>query len=143
MRLICLLVWVAGCSGGPSGGDMGVDAGGPKVCTPDGQNVNLNGLYAVQAKLSVNVKVVPGCSGNTCIVDTDADAKLLLLTQVTQTGTSLTVGATPCKIVVPPVALKGGNKPIVLTVPDSLVASVGTVSAPGMLDGTQTCANIT
>ena len=114
---------------------------GALTCKPDGQTATLAALYGVQANLNVNVKVTPGCTGTSCIVNTDATAKLLLLAEVTQSGTTATVTARPCKIVIPKVALKGGNMPVILTAPDALVSSVKPVASAATLDGTMTCAH--
>jgi hypothetical protein len=132
-----------GCSSTPASNmDGGVDMRrGPEVCMPDGQSVTLGGQYGVQATLNVNVKVTPGCSGASCIVDQDTTAELLLLATVTQTGSTATVTARPCKITVPPVALKNQPKPVQLTVPTALVKSVKTVTSNGTLSSTMTCAN--
>ncbi|HZS40498.1 MAG TPA: hypothetical protein VFF06_26885, partial [Polyangia bacterium] len=89
MRKLWLAAVVALCacgdstSGSDGGGDM---RHGQEVCNPDGQNVALSGQYGVQASLLVNVKVTPGCTGAQCIVDTDANAELLLLANITTTG---------------------------------------------------------
>jgi hypothetical protein len=135
----------AGCSANGGGSnDMGGDMrGGPRTCMSDGQTFQLSGKYGVQALLAVNVKVAPGCSGAACIVNADANARLLLLTEVNQTGTSATVSAQACKIVIPPIALKGQNQPVRLTAPDSLLTALPAVSSTGMLDGTTTCSRFT
>jgi hypothetical protein len=138
--LVCAAA--AGCSSSSGGGsDMGGDMrGGPQTCMSDGQTFQLAGKYGVQALLAVTVKVTPGCSGASCIVNADANAKLLLLTEVNQNGTSATVSAQACKIAIPPIALKGSNQPVRLTAPDSLLTSLPAVMSTGTLDGTTTCA---
>jgi hypothetical protein len=130
---------MVGCGSGtkPGGGDGGT----MEVCMPDGQSVALNGRYAVQANLLVNVKVVAGCSGAACIVDNDANAELLLLADITQSSTSVSTKVTACKIVIPPLALKNQPMPVQITVPDALLASVLPVTATASLGGTSTCAN--
>jgi hypothetical protein len=140
VRLSCIVLGaLAACANNPSGGsDMGTM--GPEVCMRDNQTAMLAARYGVQANLVVNVKVVPGCSGQSCVVDADANAKLLLLAEVTQSGTSASVTATPCRIQVPPVALKGQPMPVRLTVPDPLIKSVKPVSASSALSSTMTCA---
>lgn len=141
MRWMLAVALCAGCSGsGTTNKDLGVDSGSALTCTPDGKTATLAPLYGVQANLNVNVKITPGCSGASCIVNTDATAKLLLLADVSATGTTATVTARPCKIVIPKVALKGGNMPVILTAPDSLVASVKAVTSQATLGGTMTCA---
>ena len=133
---------LAGCNSKSTATDMGQDGHtGALTCKPDGQTATLAALYGVQANLNVNVKVTPGCTGSSCIVNTDATAKLLLLAEVTQSGTSATVTARPCKIVIPKVALKGGNMPVILTASDALVSSVKPVASAATLDGTMTCAH--
>jgi hypothetical protein len=137
-----LVLFVAACSSGASNTDGGTDGSRPgQTCSPDGKAVMLNGHYGVQASLKVNVKVAPGCSGSSCIVDTDADSELLLLADITQSGQSATVSARPCKITIPPVALKGQPMPVALTAEKSLVQSVPAVSSTSTLDGPNTCAN--
>jgi hypothetical protein len=135
-----LLAAGCGSSGGKS--DMGGDGGtGMPVCMPDGKSVALDGRYAVRANLLVNVKVTAGCSGSSCIVDSDANAELLFIADLTQSGSSATATVQPCKIVIPPVALKNQPMPVQLTVPDALVASVLPVTSMAMLGGSSTCAS--
>jgi hypothetical protein len=141
------LLWLAaaigavGCGGGSSS-DMGTDGGMTmETCMPDGKTVAVSGRYAVKANLLVNVKVVAGCSGAACIVDNDANAELLLLADLVQTGTSVSATVQPCKIVIPPVALKNQPMPVQLTVSDTLIASVKPVSSTAMLGGASTCAS--
>jgi hypothetical protein len=141
---LAAVVALGACSGSTgSTNDGGADMHhGAEVCTPDGQNVALTGQYGVQASLLVNVKVTPGCSGASCIVDTDANAELLLLATIATSGTTANVmNVQPCKIVIPPVALKGQMMPLTLSAPKALVASVKPVSSVGTLSGTMTCAN--
>lgn len=131
---------LAGCGNGGKPGN-GSDGGATETCTPDGKPVALGGRYAVQASLVVNVKVVAGCSGATCIVDNDANAELLLLADITQSGASATAKVTPCKIAIPPVALKNQPMPVQLTVPDVLIGSVLPVTSMASLGGGSTCAS--
>jgi hypothetical protein len=139
--LVAAAVVVAGC-GSSSKSDMGSDGGATmEVCMPDGQSASLNGRYAVRADLVVNVKVVAGCTGAACIVDNDANAELLLVADMTQSGTAVTATVQPCKIVVPQVALKNQPMPVQLTVPDALIASILPVSSTATLGGAQTCAS--
>ena len=140
--ILAAALLAAGC--GSSGGksDMGGDGGsGMPTCMPDGKAVALDGRYAVRADLLVNVKVTAGCSGSSCIVDSDANAELLFLADLAQSGTSATATVQPCKIVIPPVALKNQPMPVQLTVPDALVASVLPVSSTATLGGSSTCAS--
>lgn len=139
--MVAAAIGAAGCGNG-SKSDMGTDGGsGMQVCMPDGKSVAISGRYAVRANLLVNVKVVAGCTGQACIVDNDASSELLLLADIVQSGSSATATVQPCKIVVPPVALKGQPMPVLLTVPDPLVASVAPVSSTATLGGTSTCAS--
>lgn len=137
---IVAIAGLAGCGDGNTGG--GGD-GGPmmEVCMPDGAAVALGGRYAVKANLLVNVKVVAGCSGSACIVDSDADGELLLQADIVQSGGMAMATVRPCKIVVPPVALKNQPMPVQLTVPQALVDSVLSVMSTATLGGTQTCAS--
>ncbi|HEY2749182.1 MAG TPA: hypothetical protein VGL86_31410 [Polyangia bacterium] len=134
-------IFAIGCGGSGTKSDMGSDGGMTmKPCMPDGQTVAISGRYAVRANLLVNVKVVAGCTGAACIVDDDANSELLLLADMTQSGTSATATVTPCKIVIPPVALKNQPMPVELTVPDALIASVLPVTSTATLGGSTTCA---
>jgi hypothetical protein len=136
---IAAVVAVAGCGGdgATGGGDMG---GMAETCNADGKAVSLNGKFAVRANLVVNVKVGMDCSGSACIVDNDADSELLLLADITQSGTTATATVRPCKIVIPPVALKNQPMPVQITVPSTLVDSVLPVSSMAALGGGSTCA---
>jgi hypothetical protein len=139
--LVAAAVGAACGSSSHAPADGGTDAhAGALTCMTDGQPVMLSGRYGVQANLLVNVKVAPGCT-DACLVDADAHSTLLLLADVTQSGQSVTVTARPCQIQIPPVALKGGNQPVMLSVPTPLVDSVKPVVSTATLDGTTTCAN--
>lgn len=139
--IVAALAGVAGCGSGTKS-DMGTDGGGTmQVCMPDGKTAAINGRYAVRANLLVNVKVVAGCTGSACIVDNDANSELLLVADMVQSGSSVMTTVSPCKIVIPPVALKNQPMPVQLTVPDALVASVLPVSSTATLGGAQTCAS--
>ncbi|HXU68439.1 MAG TPA: hypothetical protein VN947_03880 [Polyangia bacterium] len=143
MKRLVLATAIAaiGCGSGsgshPDGGDGGMMQ---ESCSPDGKQVAVTGRYAVRGDLLVNVKVVAGCSGAACIVDNDANAELLFVADLTQTGTSVAATVTPCKIVIPPVALKNQPMPVQLTVPDALIASVLPVMSTATLGGSDTCA---
>lgn len=142
---LMLSIALAGCGGSSNNGsDGGADMkGGMEVCNPDGKTIQLAQKYGVQANLLVNVKVTPGCSGASCIVDTDANSELLLLVTMNQNGTMATVSAQPCKIVIPPVALKGQSMPLTLSASKMLIQSVPAVMANATLSSTMTCANFT
>jgi hypothetical protein len=139
---IATVLTVAGCGSGSGpgagGGDMGMAV---EQCNADGKAVSLNGRFAVRANLLVNVKVVAGCTGSACIVDNDADSELLLLADITQSGTMATATVHPCKIIIPPVALKNQPMPVQITVPSVLVDSVLPVSSMAVLGGGSTCAS--
>jgi len=139
--VLAAVVSAAGCGSGSSS-DMGTDGGSTmQVCMPDSNAVALTGRYAVRANLLVNVKVVAGCTGQACIVDNDANSELLLVADIVQSGTSATATVQPCKIIIPPVALKNQPMPVELTVSDALVASVLPVSSTATLGGSSTCAS--
>jgi hypothetical protein len=136
MRLAFFAFALAACSNSSSSSmDMG---GGSQVCTPDGKTQMLASRYGVQALLEVHVSVQGGA-----IVNKDVEGKLLLLADVTQNGTMLTMSAKPCAIGIPPVPLMGGNKPVVLSASNALVQSVPAVSATSTLDSMMTCAGFT
>jgi hypothetical protein len=141
LAFLAAAIGVVGCGNGGTS-DMGTDGGMMmETCMPDGKAVALTGRYAVQANLLVNVKVVAGCTGAACIVDNDANSELLLVADITQSGTTATATVQPCKIVIPPVALKNQPMPVELTVSDALVASVLPVSSTATLGGSSTCAS--
>jgi hypothetical protein len=135
------LLVAAGCGDGGAKPDGGTDGGMVEQCMPDGKAVALAGRYAVRANLLVNVKVVAGCSGAACIVDNDADSELLFITDMTQSGVTVMATVQPCKITIPPVALKNQPMPVQLTVPDGLIASVPPITSSAALGGSSTCAS--
>ena len=137
---LVVLGMLSGCPNGGNNGDGGVpDQATADTCIPDGQQVVLASRYAVLARLGVNVKVPSDCMVS-CIVDQDTTSSILLLADMTQNGTSVTVSARACRIGIPPVAPPGQTTPTQLTVPDALLASVGAVTATATLGGTTTCA---
>ena len=134
-----VMVFVLGGCGGSSNNNSDDMGTGAVVCNTDGKSIALSGKYAVRAQLAVNVKVEPTCSGAACLVNSDSEAQLLFLADVTQNGTQATLVATPCGITIPKIALKGQNMPVELTVSDALIASVKPVTAMGTMSGTKTC----
>lgn len=131
---------VAGCSSSSQKGG-GSDGGTTMLtCMPDNNPVAITGRFAVQANLLVNVKVVAGCTGAACIVDNDANAELLFVADITQNGTSVAATVSPCKITIPPVALKNQPMPVELTAPPALIQSVLPVMTTGDITGGTTCA---
>jgi hypothetical protein len=142
LMFLVAAIGVVGCGGSGGTSDMGADGGAMmETCMPDGKAVALTSRYAVQANLAVNVKVVAGCTGGACIVDNDANSELLLVADIVQSGATATATVQPCKIVIPPVALKNQPMPVQLTVPDALIASVLPVSSTATLGGGSTCAS--
>jgi hypothetical protein len=97
----------------------------------------------VRGKLNVNVKVPGDCTGDGCILDQDALSSLLLLADVAQQGSNVTVTAHACSIQIPPVALHGQPMPTQLSASDMLVQSVAPVTAQATLDGPNVCARMT
>jgi hypothetical protein len=140
--ILAAALGIVGCGGAGGGAHTGGDGGtGAESCMPDGTAVALTGRYAVRANLLVNVKVTANCTGAGCIVDNDADSELLLVADLAQSGSSVTATVQPCKITIPPVALKNQPMPVQLTVADALVASVLPVSSTATLGGSTTCAS--
>lgn len=136
MKLAGFALALAACGGSSSNSmDMG---GGTQVCTPDGKTQMLAARYAVQALMEVHVSVQGGA-----VVNKDVEGKLVLLADVTQNGTMLSMSAKPCAIGIPPVPLMGGNKPVILSASNALVQSVPSVAATSTLDSTMTCASFT
>lgn len=140
--LACLISLFTACSSS----EQTVDAGGQpdmnhgETCVSDGLKVALAPHYAIKVKLAVNLRVPAGCAGDTCIFDADAQAGLLLLADVTQTGTSASLVARACQLDIPPVALKGQLTPTQMYVPDDVMRSVAPVLAAALLEGDTTCA---
>ncbi len=143
MKYWALATVLCAACGGSSGKTGGGGDGGTmmETCMPDGQQAAVSGRYAVQASLVVNVKVTAGCTGAGCIVDNDANAELLLVADMVQSGATVMTTVQPCKIVIPPVALKNQPMPVQLTVPDALIGSVLPVSSTATLGGSSTCAS--
>jgi hypothetical protein len=112
-----------------------------ETCKTDNMPVKLEAHYGVKGALNVNIKVPSDCT-DACILDKDAVASIYLLADVTQNGQSAMVTATPCKIVIPPVALKGQPMPTTLTAPDSLVQTITPVSSTAAISGANTCSGL-
>jgi hypothetical protein len=137
MRWLCIAV-LLGCNSSTSTStDMARST--MMTCQPDGKMVNVGTKYGVQATLDTNVKVIPGCSGNSCIVDNDANAELLMLADVALTGTTGMLTISPCKLTVPPVGLKNQPAPIILSTPLTLLESAKPVQVGVTLASTDDC----
>src|SRR5438477_5500833 len=135
MKVVGFALALAACGSSSSNSmDMG---GGNQTCTADGKQQMLAARYAVQALLEVHVSVQGGA-----IVDKDVEGKLILLADVTQTGTSVAMSARPCAIGIPPVPLMGGNKPVQLSASNALVQSVPAWTTMSTLSGTTTCSDV-
>src|SRR4051812_40516635 len=115
---IAAVLAVAGCGGDSGGGGGGGDMG-PVVeqCNADGKAESLNGRVARRADRLVHGQVVAGCTGSACMVDNDAASELLLLADIPQPGRMARATVRPCKIIIPPVALKNQPMPVQITVP--------------------------
>jgi hypothetical protein len=141
--LMALAMFAAACSSESTSPMGAVDMRrGAVTCMPSSDPVVLGARYAVQATLLVSVKFPADCSGAACVVDDEPNAELLLLGDVTQTGTSATVTVTPCDLTIPAVALKGKNMPLRLSIPSGsqLLTAFKPVTATGNLDGPNNCA---
>ena len=103
-------------------------------CTPGPGTFDANGRFAVLGALNVHVSA----SG---LVESDTTSEVLLLVDITQSGTTAGIGAQLCGITIPPVELQG-QEPVTFDVPTELVGSVGKVMADGSLSSTSVCANL-
>lgn len=102
-------------------------------CQPGG-TFDLNGRAAVLATLNVDIDAEG-------LVQAPATAELLLTMDAAQTGTDVEVVATLCAIDMPEVALAGQDEPIVISVPQATIESVGSVAGGAALSSaSQTCA---
>jgi hypothetical protein len=130
---ILFLLVVLGSGGcAKTDADTVVDAGGGgKQCTP-GQSFDVSGRTGVLATLNVHVDA----SG---LVETDTTAELLLLLDLTQTGSDFTVNATVCDLKIPEVPISGQDQPLRFQLAPGLLDSVPDVSGAGVLDGDKTC----
>lgn len=123
-------ILLAGCGGGSSAPDA--FAFGER-CEPGG-SFDLNGRAAVLGELNVHINA----SG---LVETDTTAELLIAMDIVQSGTSVTVTATACDIVIPDVPIEGQDQPISFVVPQATIESLGVVEGTATLSSpNQTCA---
>ncbi len=135
------LLFLSGCSGSPPMMMLPPDMALPAdVCVSDQAPVKLGQHFGIRATLNVNVKVPAECTGDSCILDKDAQASLLMLAEIAQSGSNAKIVVRPCHIQIPPLALKGQPMATQLTAADALVQTVKPVSAEATLAGTATCA---
>ena len=129
--------WWRPCSslaaGRTSGTDMGSDGGmRMQTCMPDGKAVALSGRYAVRGEpRSSTSRWWPAARGRRASSTTTPTPSCLLVADLTQTGTSVAATVTPCKIVIPPVALKNQPMPVAA----DRERRAGGVGAAGDVDG--------
>jgi hypothetical protein len=101
-------------------------------CVPDQPTfAPLTGRAAVQGTLNVHID-----AGGLIKADTTSD--LLLALDLVQTDTQISVSATVCHVQIPDIPLAGQDMPIQFQVPDSTVASVGTVTGGATLNAADT-----
>lgn len=136
-----IVLAASACSPSATSPDGAVSFDGSAAgCVDDGLVVALASRYAIQARLVVNLRVPAGCDGDTCILDTDARAGVLLLAEVAQSGRTAALEARACRLDIPPVALKGQLQPTEMHVPNVVMRSLAPVTAVGTLGGDTTCA---
>jgi hypothetical protein len=126
-----MVVLSLGCKGGGGGAPDAFSYG--ERCEPGG-TFDINGRAAVLGTLNVHVNA----SG---LVETDTTAELLIVMDIAQDGTDVTVTATACAIEIPDVPIEGQDNPITFEVPAATVESVADVTGTGELSSpNQTCA---
>lgn len=120
---IAIAGWLAGCHREPPPPDAGdfFDR-----CDASGTFAPVSGRMAVSATLNVHVD-----SGG--LLELDTSSKMLLVVDLEQQGTQLTVSSTLCRVRIPDIPLAGQEMPITFDVPDATVASVPTASGSGEL----------
>jgi hypothetical protein len=132
--------WIAfalvACLAACKGGDAGPDAFSyGERCEPGG-TFDINGRAAVLGTLNVHVNA----SG---LVETDTTAELLIIMDIVQNGTDVTVTAQACAIEIPDVPIEGQDEPITFEVPAATIESVAGVTGTGELSSPdQSCATI-
>ncbi len=105
-------------------------------CEPSGTFQSLTGRFAVQAALNVHVD-----AGG--LIEVDTSSKMLLVMNLEQSETHLTVQATLCRVLIPDIPLAGQELPITFLVPDATVASIPMVGGAGSLaTPDQTCTTL-
>jgi hypothetical protein len=121
---------LAACGGGSSAPDA-FSFG--ERCEPGG-SFDINGRAAVLGTLNVHVNA----SG---LVETDTTAELLIVMDIVQDGTDVTVTANACAIEIPDVPIEGQDQPIHFEVQAATVESVAGVIGTGQLSSpSETCA---
>jgi hypothetical protein len=127
-----IVLFSIGCKGGSSGPDA-FSFG--ERCEPGG-TFDINGRAAVLGMLNVHVN-----AGG--VIETDTTAELLIIMDIVQDGTAVTVTAQACAIEIPDVPLAGQDEPITFEVPAATVESVAGVTGTGELSSPdETCASI-
>lgn len=102
-------------------------------CEPGG-TFDLNGRAAVLGQLNVHID-----AGG--LVETDTTAELLIAMDIVQSGTSVSVSAEACDIVIPDVPIEGQDQPLTFEVPEATITSVAGVTGTASLSSpNQTCA---
>jgi hypothetical protein len=105
-------------------------------CEPSGTFAPLTGRAAVQASLNVHVD-----AGG--LIEVDTASKLLLVMDLAQDGTMLSVTSTLCRVTIPDIPLAGQDLPISFQVPDAAVTSVPVTAGTATLaTPDQTCTEI-
>lgn len=123
-----------GCGGGGDGNNVDARVFGEQ-CRPGG-TFDINGRAAVLGTLNVHVNA----SG---LVEVDTTAELLLVMDIVQNGTSVSVVAGGCGIEIPDVPISGQDQPIRFEVPPATIASVAGVMGNGTLSSpNETCATL-
>lgn len=132
-----VLVWlVALVAPGCKGGSSGPDAFSFGERCEEGGTFDINGRAAVLGTLNVHVNA----SG---LVETDTTAELLIIMDIVQNGTDVTVMAQACAIEIPDVPIEGQDEPITFEVPQATIESVEGVTGTAELSSPdQTCASI-
>ncbi len=133
--LFVALAFAAGCADDGGGRPHKPDAGPLGELCVGGAPFDINGTAGVLASLNVHINSLG-------LVDTEAAAELLLLMQVTQVGSDVSVVATPCDLKIPDIPIAGQDKPIHFELSPALLGSVRPVSGKGKLDGDRTCATV-
>lgn len=123
-RAVLSAVVVAACGGGNSDGNVDARVFGEQ-CRPGG-TFDINGRAAVLGTLNVHVNA----SG---LVEVDTTAELLLVMDIVQNGTSVSVVAGGCGIDIPDVPIAGQDQPIRFEVPQATIESVTGVMGSGAL----------
>lgn len=139
--LSLIAVTIAACNDGSTTPDR--DLGGEEVCSPSATPISIAGRYALRLDLVLNLKLVAGCTGDACLVDSDSAASSLLLVDVTQTGSTTALSAKLCSLGVPPLPFKSRPQPVTVTPPLALLEALPAASASLALDGPSVCAGFT